>query len=163
MEKASLTFLIITTALVGVGNIYFAVASRVSVADLAGVDADSNGLRDNVDDYIRQNFTDSRQRGAVTQYAKHVEREMLSRDHPEQAEGLFRDNDARNCMYFVFEDAELDKVFTIMDTVRDLLINSAARRVAYDQFNRNVPGGGYPGSKASIESCDFYKSGSLSE
>jgi|GEM_PF-627724 len=44
---------------------------------LAGIDADNNGIRDDIDEYIRQTFKDEAQRKAVEQLAKASQAKLL--------------------------------------------------------------------------------------
>jgi len=45
---------------------------------LAGIDADNNGIRDDIDEYIRQTFKDEAQRKAVEQLARSIQAEILT-------------------------------------------------------------------------------------
>lgn len=68
--------LVLCLALTGCGN-GTSESSDPSVATVAGVDADADGIRDDVESYIDQTYADTATRNALRQYAKAAQSAMV--------------------------------------------------------------------------------------
>ncbi|WP_413707514.1 hypothetical protein [Ralstonia sp. Ralssp110] len=62
------------------------VKSRDFDASIAGIDANKNGIRDDIEHYIEKTYPNSAQRAAMMQYAKAQQNFMLTATTPERAQ-----------------------------------------------------------------------------
>lgn len=156
MDKTAFIILVIITALLGGGIIYFHTINNVPVEDLMGIDSNNNGVRNDVEDWINQNYSDPVERGALMQYAKRIQLQIASYQNPEESNSLrvSSDDSYINCAEYVFGAGGS---YDITDKLRDVILNTPSRRAAYDQYNRNLTGGVFGlGEEPSINDCEFY-------
>jgi len=73
---------------------------------LAGIDADNNGIRDDIDEYIRQTFKDEAQRKAVEQLAKALQNTLLINIKNKNEVYLAREKATKSidCIFKQFDD-----------------------------------------------------------
>ncbi|TSC75893.1 MAG: hypothetical protein G01um101430_63 [Parcubacteria group bacterium Gr01-1014_30] len=156
MDKAAFVVLIIVTALLGGGIIYFHIISNTPAEDLMGVDSNNNGVRDDVEDYINSKFSKPEEGEALMQYAKRLQLQMASYQNPEESNRLrvSSDDSYIDCAEYIFGQ---DRAFDLTDEINEVVINTPSRQRAYDQFNRNLTGGVFGlGEEPSISDCEFY-------
>jgi len=108
--------------------------------DLAGPDTDDNGIRDDIDAYIRKNFTKPEERKAVEQYARTTQAELMVDINDRRAVRLANEtnNRAYNCMRFTFEDRA--KYSRFMDEIFSMTMNSRKRVKQYDRYDAALSG-----------------------
>lgn len=109
-------------------------------ATLAGIDANANGVRDDVEQYISQSHPNSaKERAALTQYAKVAQSALLdandkalSIQHAEEADR------AMECGWYTFpSDDAYDNSHTSLQKV---ILNTDARNRAYFTYNDQLGG-----------------------
>ena len=76
--------------------------SNAPISEILGVDLNNNMIRDDVEDYIIQNYSKFEEQEALKQYTKELQLKMLSYDNPEESNRLRGDYKASKCAYYVF-------------------------------------------------------------
>ena len=155
MDKKIFYLLLAFTLFLGAGNMGMHLVTNRPLSDIAGPDLNADGVRDDVEAFIRVTFPDPYEQSAVMQYAKHAQAELLARDNPDESARLASDGRARGCMGYVF--GNLDKEIAIREQMGAKTRDTLARRSAHDQYNRNIPGGVYGSPPETIDQCDFYQ------
>ncbi len=127
---------------------------------LEGIDADGDGVRDDVQRAIyRLEPRDERKRRAMLQYARGLQRKMLSRESID-AYNQAIDESVRNraCLRQIFEDDnDEDAEIKIRLLIEFLSYNTKERVLASFEAEASVPSGLYPapGFPGRSDNCDF--------
>lgn len=149
MKITKAAFLILFVALLIIGTLYRRL-TPVKPAAL-GIDANTNGVWDDVDVAIATKMPESKKkRAALTQMARALQRGI---ENPDQAYSIADDADrALVCLDYVgWEYIEGD----ISDQVESELTNTPARAEAYLRFNLNLSGTVSPINDYKPGDCDF--------
>lgn len=109
-------------------------------ATLAGIDANANGVRDDVEQYIAQSHPSSaKERAALTQYAKSelsalldANDKALSIQHAEETDK------AMECTFYTFPS--FDSAVQSMKALDQVMLNTDARNRAYFVYNDKLGG-----------------------
>jgi len=110
-------------------------------AKIAGPDLDDNGIRDDIDKYIRKKFKDLKQRKAVEQAAR-AEQRKITIDVTNEDEVLkvdAEDSRAFQCLAFIFNDDE-EKYDPIIDKIAAMTFNTKARTLKYNEYLSTLSG-----------------------
>lgn len=112
-------------------------------ADLEGTDADNNGIRDDVDDYISNQFSDSSQISAANQAAR-ANQAVLGTDlltPTAVRQTSQRISRATACVYEVFESsASGTEPAEVSRDLEAITFNTASRLEKYMEFNKALDG-----------------------
>jgi hypothetical protein len=110
--------------------------------EVAGTDGNANGVRDDIDDYITQHYSNDQQKNALLQFAK-VMQDSLVVDTSDTAavqaiDG--RDSRALHCVFVAFGDPSSENPSTAWHKIRSLTTNTKDRLEAYLKFNHALDG-----------------------
>jgi len=110
--------------------------------EVAGTDGNKNGVRDDIDDYITQHYSNEQQKNALLQFAK-VMQDSLAVDTSDTAavqaiDG--RDSRALHCVFVAFGDSSSENPSTAWHKIRSLTTNTKDRLEAYLKFNHALDG-----------------------
>lgn len=118
----------------------------LSAENLAGPDANHNGIRDDIDRYIAQTFSDAPSKAAAEQMAKAVQQSLIdANDHNKSLANATSLDRAVECMGSIRGEAGDDAVMRI----ESMTINTPARAKAYDIFDGQLDGGYFKGTAGS--------------
>ncbi|GAA4027570.1 hypothetical protein [Actimicrobium antarcticum] len=112
-------------------------------ASLAGPDANNNGVRDDIDDYINTKFTDPKQRAAVLQDARTMQKAVLvDPTNKEASKAVSLEMMAAvNCVSSRFPDGQgLESASAIGAKIEAITTNTKPRLKAYLAFNKSQDG-----------------------
>ncbi|WPX33714.1 hypothetical protein RHM62_07815 [Actimicrobium sp. CCC2.4] len=112
-------------------------------ASLAGPDADGNGVRDDIDAYINGKFTDGKQRKAVLQDARAMQKAVLvdATDKVAAKTVSLRLMDSTSCLFSVFPDgAGLTSPESVSRKIEAITSNTKSRLKAYLAYNKSLDG-----------------------
>lgn len=112
--------------------------SSVDKVTLAGPDADGNGVRDDIDQYIAQTYPNStKTRAAPTQYAQAAQQSLLDANDKQLSirHGLERGN-AIDCLRYI----RGDQASVIFDALRAQILNTSERSIAYLKADQHRSG-----------------------
>ena len=103
---------------------------------LAGVDNNNNGIRDDIDKYIDEHYTDPIKHAAVIQSAKVMQKALLvdKSDMDAIKKIDLEDNRAVNCLFSVFDPTE------IPTDIESLTTNTKIRLLEYLKYNKALDG-----------------------
>jgi len=95
---------------------------------LTGIDANNNGIRDDIEIYIEKKFTDPKQKAAVQQFARAMQAEVTADYKNEIAVRniLLQANKSSKCMFDTFDQANIDTrvYYPIMDEIEAMTANT---------------------------------------
>lgn len=109
---------------------------------VAGIDADKNGIRDDVEHYIEQTYTQPAQRAAVVQFAKEFQASLLL-DHSIQLpvrNSSRQKSRAIGCIYERFPSGQKPAAYTVVNDLIAVFTNTKPRLKAYIAFNKAMDG-----------------------
>lgn len=108
-------------------------------SSLAGVDSDSDGVRDDIARYIDAHYTEPRQRDALRQHAKALQRSLLVKegDLTEGKRATIEISHAIRCIYTVFPRGEAGKE---SQKIESLVTNTKTRLLAHLGVSRTMDG-----------------------
>lgn len=112
-------------------------------ASLAGPDADGNGVRDDIDAYINGKFSDLKQRKAVLQDARAMQKAVLvDATNKEATKAVSLEIFASvNCMFSAFPDGEGQvSPIAIGGKIEAITANTKTRLKAYLAYNKSRDG-----------------------
>lgn len=109
-------------------------------ATLAGIDANANGVRDDVEQYIAQAHPNSaRERAALTQYAKVAQSVLLDANDKELSiQHAEEEGRAQECGYYTF--SSFDEAVQSRKALDAVILNTDARNKAYFAYNDQLGG-----------------------
>lgn len=110
-------------------------------ATLAGIDANNDGVRDDVAAYIAQSHPNSaKERAALTQYAKVMQSALLdANDKALSIQHMEETSKALECMSYTAGSVE--GAIAMKGDLRSLVLNTDDRNRAYFAFNDKLGGG----------------------
>jgi len=106
---------------------------------LAGTDADGNGIRDDVDAYIVQNYSGEEQLAAVNQYARTMQASLLLPENDREAARVVALRSAR-AIYCIHSKFGNGKGYRVTSEIRGVTTNTKPRLLAYLSYNRSLNG-----------------------
>jgi len=111
-------------------------------AELLGPDEDNNGIRDDIDKYIRKTFKDEKQRKAVEQYARNMQKALTIEENDREAAIVLDEEDSRayNCLRFIYGLKNHDKYSRIVNNIHSLTLNTKARSLQYLKYDALLDG-----------------------
>lgn len=111
-------------------------------SNLKGTDADLNGVRDDIDLYIAQNFKQIQQQRAVAQYAMQLQKSLLvDKQNLAQVKHIsFEKSRAIGCIYERFQVDELPKAMTVVKDISAITMNTKIRFKAHLAFSQALDG-----------------------
>ena len=127
-----------------VASAYYDAVPRIDRSDtLLGTDADSNGVRDDIDAYLSATYTSSGQLSAATQMAKAM-RNTLKVDPTDRLAVKLVDRQnsrAIHCLYSKFEGGTVSKEPSrVVSEIESMTSNTKKRLLAYLKYNRALDG-----------------------
>jgi hypothetical protein len=123
---------------------------------LAGIDADQDGVRDDVEQYIAETYPDSaKTRAALMQYARNIQEALLMAEDKEASVELgLKRSGAIECLVYVRDPEE---AIVIFGELRARILNTDERSSAYIKANNHLSGVDFPrvseGERRAF--CDF--------
>lgn len=107
---------------------------------LAGIDADNDGVRDDVEQYIAESHPNSaKERAALTQYAKVMQAALIdANDKQKSIQHAEEASKAQECVYYtiaLFDAAEQSR-----KGLKATILNTDARNRAYFAYNDQLGG-----------------------
>lgn len=127
-------------------DLYFGIGARAEFdhgATIAGNDADSNGVRDDVDAYIRRTFPDPQRQAAALQFARALQAALLVSLHDPDAVRLASASisDSISCIFSRFPGyPDVPDPAQVSEELRKITVNTRLRWQAYDAYNRALSG-----------------------
>jgi hypothetical protein len=109
-------------------------------ASLAGPDVDRNGVRDDVDAYIKKNYTDPKEVAAVMQMAKGMQAAVLVDPKDKAATTLVSDNLDRGIQCAIDSFVDHAKASQAMRAIEAITPNTKRRLLAYLAYNHSQDG-----------------------
>lgn len=140
-SRARLTFLHSVYGTTGAtGNNLPPDPGEAGKATLQGTDLDGDGVRDDVQRYIAENFPgDQRIQNALKGFAKaQLETLINAQNKNASIQHSVEASRTHQCLYFIFEEAG-----RAGDMLRAEVLNTEARSLAYITYNNNLGGQGY--------------------
>ena len=127
---------------------------------VAGVDVNHNGVRDDVERWIYLGYKKAIEQNVSMQYVRGLQ---VVLNDPEHARELISHYDAGlDCMFYWQDDADDDNETILMDADKTyydeldvVLINTSARRKAYNTMQHRLGGGVFNMPMDLRPSCDF--------
>ena len=124
---------------------------------LVGVDADADGVRDDIQRYIAINHPNSaKARAALTQYAKVVQAALLdANDKVKSVQHGEEVSKAAECLGYILGSA--DAAYQARMPLREVALNTDERNRAYFVYNDKLGGEVFPGTPDSqrATTCTF--------
>ena len=110
--------------------------------NLMGSDTDLNGIRDDIDLYIAQNFKQIEQQRAVSQYAVQLQNSLLvDKQNLAQVKHIsFEKSRAIGCIYEQFPVDTLPKAMTVVKDISAITMNTKIRFKAHLAFSQALDG-----------------------
>ena len=109
---------------------------------IAGIDADNNGVRDDIDAYINTQYQVASQKNAALQMARVIQKELLVSKTDESAIKLvlLAEDRAVNCIYLKFDRNGPLKPAAVVGNIEYLTSNTKERKLAYLAFSKAADG-----------------------
>lgn len=109
---------------------------------IAGVDADKNGVRDDVDAYISTRYSAAPQKAAALQVARTIQKELLvsKTDKPAIKLLTLAEDRAVNCVYSKFDRNSSIKPGAVVQDIESVTTNTEERLLAYLAFSKAADG-----------------------
>ena len=109
---------------------------------MAGIDANTNGIRDDVEGYVSAQYSTALQRSAVNQFASVMQAAMLVNKGDLAAVKAVSVRGARavNCIYSRFDPNGDTKPAAVVAEVRAISTNTKARLLAYLAYSKALDG-----------------------
>lgn len=124
-----------------------------SAASVGGSDANGNGIRDDIDQYIAATFSDANQTAAARQFATALHAAVLhAGDKAAALANAARVTAAIDCMASFADQTAFDRILEI----QPLELNDSARTQAWLAYNEQIAGGYFTGIVGNrlVEACD---------
>lgn len=119
---------------------------------LEGIDADVNGIRDDIDRYIANTYPAPEQKKAVNQYARNLQDALLV-DKTNKEDLKSYQLESSRSITCIFEKIPRDMLPVNSDVIQDILaatINTKLRRVEFKKLNQALDG-----TSISLQTEDF--------
>ncbi|GHS86784.1 hypothetical protein FACS189487_01700 [Campylobacterota bacterium] len=147
MKKIVFGAIAIAAVLVFAGYASDSIPSLDTSDSLTGIDANANGIRDDIEAYIEKTYTDEKQRKAVMQFARSMQETLLvDMTNKEAARKIAkevqkRDSIAMDCIFLAFDVSKGDEnPSKTWRKVRSMTTNTKARLKAHLAFNQALNG-----------------------
>ena len=117
--------------------------SEVSNNDvnLAGIDANQNGIRDEVDSYIREAFVEGLQLNAAEQYGRALQKVVMMTNADEAETLMIEVSRSMACLYSVFDGGNgANHPAAVSQRLDEETFDTNARKKANDQFSEALDG-----------------------
>lgn len=108
-----------------------------------GVDANGNGIRDDIDQFIERNYATEPQRQAARQLAKYLQQALVidKQNRAALKENSVRGMHAVHCTFIRFDGANGSKhAAKVVDELEAVTTNTKARLLAYLAYNKALDG-----------------------
>jgi len=109
---------------------------------LKGVDANNNGIRDDIEAYIEANFTDPKQKLAVEQFARATQIKVTVdyTDDFDVQQARLMSSKAIQCISFTFGEENSAQYWQIIDDIKFMTTNTKQRTINYWKYNSALDG-----------------------
>jgi len=111
---------------------------------LQGIDNDNNGIRDDIDAYIAQNFKDVAQKAAIEQFARAIQAEVTVdyTDNFAVQQALLNGNKASSCVFYIFDAQNIEKrkYREFMLDIKYMTTNTKLRYINYWKYHSALDG-----------------------
>ena len=135
----------------------------VNNATLLGVDSNDNGVRDDVERWIYETYTEPVEIGLFMQSARAYQKVIV--DPSKAHETTIHIDNSYSCnKYILNNNIQLYKKYEYLEIDKELekkQFNSIKRHMAYERFNAEFNGEVFSAPKASKEKCEFDENGTL--
>jgi hypothetical protein len=113
-----------------------------SNSSLAGIDNDHNGIRDDIDAYIKEKYKDELQKKAVQQFARNSQLKLVVNLEDEVAlqESSNEADRATTCVYKTFESEPNIDASDVIDEIGNMTTNTKKRLQAYHKYSDALDG-----------------------
>ena len=113
-----------------------------SSSDIAGPDANNNGVRDDVEAYINTRYLVAPQKAAVLQLARSFQKQLLvnKTDKPAVKLSLLAGAYAVHCVYSKFDGNSPFQPSAVVEEIESVTTNTKARLLAYRAFSKAADG-----------------------
>ena len=110
--------------------------------ELAGVDEDNNGIRDDIDAYIQENYSDPKQSAAAAQFARSMQSIILAdpEDMDQVRAARRASTRATYCLYRTFDLKIGVQPGNVSSTIEAMTTNTKQRIKAYFRFHKSLDG-----------------------
>jgi hypothetical protein len=121
--------------------------------EIAGIDSDNNGVRDDVDEYVNAKYAyDNNLRLALLEYARHLQLALVNADNEALSiTESHRYGPIADCIYRGIVQ-NLEEARKVREDVGSMVVNTASRKAAYRKYNSQLGGQGY--SLGGVEGCE---------
>jgi hypothetical protein len=117
---------------------------EVESTDIAGPDQDKNGVRDDIDKWIREQLPESAEvKVAATKLAASFQKTLLEADDKEKSiQNIFEEFKRMDCLTFLYPETYEGgrQAYQVINAVKRFLVNSNARRDADVKADRHFGG-----------------------
>lgn len=112
------------------------------IDSLAGPDADVNGVRDDIDVYLNNKYTDPKQKAAALQMAKAMQKSLLVNPKDKAATTAVTNamDKATDCIFIRFPLGKNPNPHIVNDEVVSISTNTKSRLIAYLTYNSTEDG-----------------------
>jgi len=132
---------------------------------LLGIDSNNNGVRDDVERWIYEEYTQPIERGIFMQTSRAYN--MLIVDPSKAHETKKYSDNAVSCLFYWFrkENSPLDRFKNYDDSkkLKRIQFNTLKRHINYDKYQKALSGGVYDLLPKYKEKCEFDENGILGE
>lgn len=106
---------------------------------LAGTDANNNGVRDDIENYINKKYSEPKQRAAVIQTAKAMQKTLLA-DTTNSIDVKSVNAEISNAFQCVYSRFEVSERYVVTKEIEAVTTNTKSRLLAYLAFNKALNG-----------------------
>lgn len=109
---------------------------------IAGLDADNNGVRDDIDAYINTRYSDVSQRAAALQTARAIQQDLLvdKTDKPAVKLAALAETRAVHCLFSKFHGPGPLQPSAVSSAIESMTANTKERLSAYLAFSKALNG-----------------------
>lgn len=109
---------------------------------IGGVDTDKNGIRDDIDAYIKQTYPDEKQQKAVSQYARSLQASLLidKEDKVEVKTATNKNFKAISCVFEKVPNGESPNKGSIVEEILGITTNTKQRLLEYLALDKALDG-----------------------
>jgi hypothetical protein len=132
---------------------------------LLGIDVNDNGVRDDVERWIYENYEEPIERGIFMQSARAYN--LVIVDPSNAKEAIIYSDNALSCTFYWFrhKSSPIDRFrnYEGGEKLESLQFNTLDRHISYDRYNKVLSGGVYDLPSADKTKCEFDSNGVLGE
>ena len=109
---------------------------------VAGIDADQNGIRDDIDAYIQKTYPTEEQRKAVSQYARSLQSSILVNKEDKIAVKAITNEKARaiSCIFEKIPNEQSPNNGSVVEEILGATTNTKKRLLEYIALNKSLDG-----------------------